>query len=228
MTILHIETSTTICSVALSNNSKLLYSKYDDNGMNHAEKLSPFIDEALKVAKEKELKLDAISVSSGPGSYTGLRIGVSTAKGLCYGFGIPFISVDTLEILAIQVNKNNEIENNSLLCPMLDARRMEVYTKMMRKDFQTIQKTTPKIIDETSFSDVLKENKVYFFGNGANKCQEVIKSENAIFIDDISPLAENMIPLAEEKFRNKEFEDVAYFEPSYLKEFQATTPKKRI
>ncbi len=226
MTILHIETSTTVCSVAISNNGKLLYSIHDDNGMNHAEKLSPFVDKALKVLKENGLKLDAVAVSSGPGSYTGLRIGVSTAKGLCYGFGIPFISVDTLDILAIDVKKRREIESNALLCPMLDARRMEVYTKVLNFNFQSIEKITPKIIDENSFVDVLKENKIYFFGNGASKCKEVIQNENAIFIDDIQPLAENMIPLAEKKFKNKEFEDVAYFEPSYLKEFQATTSKK--
>ncbi len=228
MTILHIETSTTICSVAISNNGKLLYSTYDDNGMNHAEKLSPFVDEALKIIKKENLKLDGVAVSSGPGSYTGLRIGVSTAKGLCYGFGIPFISVNTLDILAVEVKKKSKIENNALLCPMLDARRMELYTKILNSDFQAIEKTVPKIIDDNSFADKLNENKIYFFGNGAKKCEEIIKSENAHFIDNIQPLAENMIPLAEEKFKNKEFEDVAYFEPSYLKEFQATTPKNRL
>ncbi len=226
-TILHIETSTNVCSVALSNNSKLIFNISEDSGMKHAEKLSPFVAEALKELKKQNLQLDAVAVSSGPGSYTGLRIGVSTAKGLCYGFNIPLLAIDTLDVLAYPM-MNQKRDENVLFSPMLDARRMEVYTKILTPKFETLLETTPKIIDENSYRDFLQENKIYFFGNGANKCQETITHSNAIFVDDVKPLAENMIVLAEQKMQQENFEDLAYFEPFYLKEFQTTTPKRKV
>ncbi len=226
-TILHIETSTNICSVALSHKSNLIFNISEDSGMKHAEKLSPFISLALKELKTRNLELDAVAVSSGPGSYTGLRIGVSTAKGLCYGLNIPLIAIDTLDILAHSIISQN-CGQKALFVPMLDARRMEVYTKVLTPDFETLLDTTPKIIDENSFSNFLQENKIYFLGNGSNKCQEIINHSNAIFIDNIKPLAENMIVLAEEKIAQQDFSDLAYFEPSYLKDFQITTPKKKV
>ncbi|VBB48569.1 Peptidase M22 glycoprotease [uncultured Paludibacter sp.] len=226
MTLLHIETSTNVCSVALSVNGKCIFSIADDKGQNHAALLSPFIEQALEKAKEQNLKLDAVAVSSGPGSYTGLRIGVSTAKGLCYGYEIPLIAVSTLEILCKEVIKRNQIEKNALLCPMIDARRMEVYTAFYNLDLEMKQDISAEIITESSFQDLLQNNTVYFFGNGAEKCKTVLTHPNAKFINNIEPLAENMISLAEKHFSENNFVDVAYFEPFYLKEFQTTTPKK--
>lgn len=225
MTLLHIETSTNVCSVAMSLDGKCLFSKTDNKGQNHATLLSPFIQQALDYAKEQKLDLDAISVSSGPGSYTGLRIGVSTAKGLCYGYKKPLIAVSTLETLCVEALKKHSISANALLCPMIDARRMEVYTAVYETNLNNVHEVHAKIIDNTSFAELLEKNQIYFFGNGADKCKEVLNHPHAIFLDDIEPLAENMIPLAEKQFEINHFADVAYFEPFYLKEFQATTPK---
>lgn len=229
MTILHIETSTHVCSVALSYNGECVFVKQHSEGMNHAVMLSPFIDEALNFAKLKQLTLEAVAVSEGPGSYTGLRIGVSTAKGLCYGLEIPLIAVDTLEIITeAALETVNESTNKSLFCPMIDARRMEVYACIFNSVLKKQTETEAKIIDENSFSEELKNTKIYFFGNGAAKCKDVIYSENAIFWDNIHPHAKHMIRIAEKAFLNKNFVDLAYFEPFYLKEFQTTTPKKQI
>lgn len=226
MTFLHIETSTNVCSVALSNNGSTIFSIANNDGQNHAAMLSLFIQQAIEKAAESNLKLDAVAVSEGPGSYTGLRIGVSTAKGLCYGYEIPLIAVNTLEILCTEAVKKQSIEENALLCPMIDARRMEVYTAIYTSSLNLKQDTTPEIITEKSFADFLEKNTVYFLGNGAEKCSSVITHTNARFIANVEPLAENMIMLAEKKYRARDFADVAYFEPFYLKEFQATTPKK--
>lgn len=226
MTILHIETSTNVCSVAVSDNGKCIFSISDNSGQNHASMLSPFIQQALASISSQNLTLNSVAVSSGPGSYTGLRIGVSTAKGLCYSYDIPLIGVDTLEILCEMVIKNHSLEKNALLCPMIDARRMEVYTAVYNQNLQKIQEISAEIINEQSYLDLLQNNVIYFFGNGAEKCKLAITHPNAIFIDNIKPLAENMISLAEAKFTKNQIEDVAYFEPFYLKEFQTTTPKK--
>lgn len=221
MTILSIETSTNVCSVSLSVDGKCVFSRSNADGMNHATLLSPFIDEALNYLSPK--KPDAIAVSGGPGSYTGLRIGVSTAKGLSYGLEIPLIAVDTLEIM-ISMAKQKVVNAppNSIFCAMIDARRMEVYAAFYNLKGENIRDVSADIIDENSYSEILEKNTVYFFGNGASKCKSVIKHTNATFIDDIVPLAENMIPLAERAFLNKQFVDVAYYEPFYLKEFYTT------
>jgi universal bacterial protein YeaZ len=225
MIILHIETSTTVCSVALSENGQCIFSKSNNEGMNHAALLSVFIADALESIKPLNKKLDAVAVSSGPGSYTGLRIGVSTAKGLCYGYGIPLISVSTLEVMTAQVLKSvsNEI---ALFCPMIDARRMEVYAAFYNSKGEMKREISADIIDTESYAEILNAQPVYFFGNGADKLKTTLTHPNAHFIDDIVPLAENMIPLAEKAFAENNFVDVAYFEPFYLKEFQTTTPKK--
>lgn len=226
MIILHIETSTNVCSVALSENGTCLFSKSNAEGMNHAAMLSSFIAEALEELKPAQKKLDAVAVSSGPGSYTGLRIGVSTAKGLCYGLEIPLISVSTLEVMTVQaLSSNVQDKENALFCPMIDARRMEVYAAFYNSTSQIKREISADIIDANSYAGILDAQPVYFFGNGAEKCKPVLSHPNARFIDNLIPLAENMIPLAEKAFNENRFEDVAYFEPFYLKEFHTTAKK---
>lgn len=225
--ILHIETSTNVCSVALSEGESCLFSISNSEGLNHAALLSSFIEKALNQLGSR--KPDAVAVSSGPGSYTGLRIGVSTAKGLCFGYGIPLIAVDTLRIMSIPaIKKVNNAPENALFCPMIDARRMEVYDALFQKDGTMVQEVKADIIDENSFADLLQSHTVYFLGNGAEKCKSVLTHPNAHFIENIYPLAENMIELANKAFESNKFVDTAYYEPFYLKEFQATTPKKVI
>lgn len=226
--ILNIETSTSVCSVALSADGEVLFEKCSYEGPSHAALLGVYVEEALEVAKEKGIKLEAVAVSSGPGSYTGLRIGVSVAKGLCFGFGIPLISVHTLEILTVEALKRQGDEGDCLYCAMLDARRMEVYAAIYDVNLHTVRPASADIVDGETYASYLENKKVCFFGNGAAKCREVIASPNAIFIDDVHPLAVNMIPLAEKAFAENRFENVAYFEPFYLKEFQATIAKNKV
>lgn len=225
MVILHIETSTHVCSVALSEQEKCIFQQSNYDGMNHAAMLSLFIQDALDFLKESGKKLDAVAVSSGPGSYTGLRIGVSTAKGLCYGLDIPLISISTLEIMTIAAMQKHAPNKHDLFVPMIDARRMEVYDTIFNAERQIVRDTAASIINEQSYATWLDTNRLYFFGNGAAKCKQVITSPHATFIDDIHPLAENMIEPALKKFQQQQFEDVAYFEPFYLKEFQTTQAK---
>lgn len=227
MIILHIETSTRVCSVTLSENDVCLFTRSNHEGMNHAALLSLFIDEALSVLKPAGKSPDAVAVSSGPGSYTGLRIGISTAKGLCYGLEIPLISVSTLEIMTIAAQQQTGFPENALFVPMIDARRMEVYDTVFDAHGTMTEEIRADIIDENSFAGMLETNPVYFFGDGSEKCRNVITSPNATFIPGIDPLAENMIIPALNKFKAGILEDVAYFEPFYLKEFQATTPKNK-
>ena len=227
MIILHVETSTNVCSIALSQNGDSIFEISNNEGLNHAAMLSPFIQEAIEFLKKNELKLDAVAVSGGPGSYTGLRIGVSTAKGLCFGYDIPLITVSTLEILCIEALKRVEIEKEALLCPMIDARRMEVYTALYTPSLELKDEITAKIMDENSFSKELENQPVYFFGNGSEKCKNILSHPNVRFIEKVETLAKNMIPLAEKKFSKQEFSDVAYYEPFYLKEFQTTVPKNK-
>lgn len=227
-TILSIETSTSVCSVALSKDGGCLAEKTNFEGPSHATLLSVYVQEMLDFVKEKALKIDAIAVSCGPGSYTGLRIGVSTAKGLCYGLGIPLIAINTLEIMASTVKKSQAINDNTLLCPMIDARRMEVYTAFYNNKLATIRATSADIIDENSYADLLNDHKIMFFGNGADKCEPTLTHQNAIFLQEIHPIAKNMIILAETSLMAQRFEDVAYFEPFYLKEFVTTTPKEKL
>jgi len=225
MIILHIETSTNICSIAISESGQCLFSKSDSEGMNHAALLSVFIAEAMEFLKSASKKLDAVAVSSGPGSYTGLRIGVSTAKGLCYGLDIPLIAVSTLEVLTANALQITETAANSLFCPMIDARRMEVYAAIYNQEGIIQREISADIIDENSYREILESHSVYFFGNGAEKCKATLTHPNAIFIDGMFPLAENMIVLAEKAYNEKKFVDVAYFEPFYLKEFYTTAAK---
>ncbi len=228
MVLIHIETSTNACSVALSRNSEILWNKENYEGQSHSVLLGKYVEELLDFVREAKISLDGVAVSCGPGSYTGLRIGVSTAKGLVYGLDLPLLSVNTLQVMANQVIKNIEIDEQTWLCPMIDARRMEVYTSFYDKNLHLIRDIQAEIIDENSYSDVLKEQKILCFGNGAEKCKKVLTNPNMEFIDNIHPLAKDMVELAEKAFLNKEFQDVAYFEPFYLKEFVATTPKNKV
>jgi tRNA threonylcarbamoyladenosine biosynthesis protein TsaB len=226
--ILHIETATTVCSVALSRDGRLLAEKELNGDYTHAENLTLFIEEVMKQAALPLSALDAIAVSKGPGSYTGLRIGVSTAKGLCYALDKPLIAINTLQAMVegqrfFSAGSSLQTPESGLLtlfCPMLDARRMEVYCAVYDKEGKEIYPTSADIIDENSFSDILKNFRIVFFGDGAAKCREILsKRPNAVFADDVFPSAKNMIAIAEQQFREKRFENVAYFEPYYLKDF---------
>ena len=224
--ILHIETSTEVCSVAVSQDGLLIYSKEDFNGPSHAVTLGVFVDEALSFAEHHAIPVDAVAVSCGPGSYTGLRIGVSMAKGICYGKNIPLIGIPTLEVMSVPVLLHEDLPDDALLCPMIDARRMEVYAAIYDRSLKVCREIGTDIIDDNSYIDFLDAHPVYFFGNGASKCREKINHRNAHFIDDVYPLAKWMFPLAEKAMAVGDFKDVAYFEPFYLKEFVASTPKK--
>ena len=226
--ILHIETATKVCSVAVSLNKELLFYKVETEGPSHASLLGVFVEEAIKEMRAKGIALDAVAVSSGPGSYTGLRIGVSEAKGLCYGLNIPLIAIETLELLTYPLVKSHAESSKLLFCPMIDARRMEVYTTLYDESLNKLQDITAEIIDENSFKELLTTNKIVFFGDGASKCKEVINSDNASFLDNIYPNAKNMVWLAEQAYQNKNFVDVAYYEPFYLKEFVGTIPKNKV
>lgn len=226
--ILHIETSTTVCSVSVSENGLAVFSKEDHAGPSHAVTLGVFVDEALSFVDSHAMVLDAVAVSCGPGSYTGLRIGVSMAKGVCYGRNLPLIGIPTLEILCTPVLLYKELPDDALLCPMIDARRMEVYAAIYDRSLNPVRQIAADIVDENSYLNFLDEHPVYFFGDGALKCREKITHPNAHFIEDIEPLAKMMSPLAEKAFANQDFKDVAYFEPFYLKEFVASKPKKLI
>lgn len=221
-TILHIETSTEVCSVAVSQDGLCVFEREDREGPNHAVKSGVFIDEALSHIDSQLLTLDAVAVSGGPGSYTGLRIGVSTAKGVCFGRDARLISVPTLEVLCVPVLLQEKVkEDDALLCPMLDARRMEVYSALFDRSLREVRPTQADIVDGDTYRAFLDERPVYFFGNGAAKCMEVINHPNARFIEGVVPLARWMFPLAERRFFNQKFEDVAYFKPFYLKDFVA-------
>lgn len=223
-TILNIETATKNCSVSIARNGELLVLKeLNDGNYSHAEKLHPFIQDILQEASIEKKDIDAIAVSKGPGSYTGLRIGVSAAKGLCFAFEKPLISLETLTSLAHSI----EVENG-VVVPMLDARRMEVYAAVYNKDYNQIREIKAEIIDENSFLDYLNEGKVYFLGDGAEKCKEVITHENAVFIDGKFPSAKEMAQLSYDKYKKNDIEDVAYFEPFYLKDFVVTPQKKKV
>jgi len=243
--ILHIETSTDVCSVAASKDGYLLFEKEDHGdgkSSKAAEKLGGFVDEALSKLEEGELKLDAVAVSSGPGSYTGLRIAVSMAKGVCYGSDAKLISVPTLELLCVPILLSNRIrcsacvdgkhanmecklEEDALLCPMIDARRMEVFAAVYDRALNEVRQTQADIVDEQTYKELLDKHVIYFFGNGAEKCMETINHPNARYISNIMPLAKNMLPLADKRMNKGQTEDVAYFVPQYLKEYQAKKQK---
>ena len=225
--ILHIETSSSVCSVAVSEDSHVIFKEEDFSGPNHAERLGTYVDEALSFADSHAIPVDAVAVSSGPGSYTGLRIGVSMAKGVCYGFQIPLISVPTLQLLCVPVLlRYDDMEEDALICPMLDARRMEVYAAVYDRALREVRPTQADVVDADTYREYLDQHPVYFFGPGAAKCREAISHPNARFIDGIEPLARYMQPLAERKYLGEQFEDVAYFVPFYLKDFVAKQPRK--
>lgn len=226
--ILHIETSTEVCSVSVSQDGASIFSKEDYKGLSHAVALGVFVDEALSFADNHAIPLDAVAVSCGPGSYTGLRIGVSMAKGICCGRNIPLIGLPTLEVMSVPVLLSEELPEDALLCPMIDARRMEVYAAIYDRALNVKRAIGADIIDEHSYAEFLEKHPVYFFGNGSGKCREKLVHPNAHFIEDIHPLAKWMFPLAEKAMAKQDFKDVAYFEPFYLKEFVASTPKKLI
>ena len=226
--ILSIETSTDVCSVAMSENGQCIFKKEDHSGPNHAVSLGVFVDEALSFTDNHAIPLGAVAVSQGPGSYTGLRIGVSMAKGICYGRDVPLLAVPTLEVMAVPVLLNHEIEEDALLCPMIDARRMEVYSAIYDRALKPQRETRADIVDGDTYRELLDRHPVYFFGNGAAKCMETINHPNAHLIKGIEPLAKYMFPLAERRWVQKEYEDVAYFVPFYLKDFVAKMPKKLI
>ncbi len=226
--ILHIDTTTKLCSVSLAKDGVLLSLKEEyDEQYSHAEKLNLFIQDVLAEAKITLKELNAVAVSKGPGSYTGLRIGVSTAKGLCYGLDIPLIAVDTLLSLAYGCRKKIEkqIQGGDLFCPMIDARRMEVYTQLFDSQLNSIRNIKAQIIEENSYQE-FQEQTIYFCGDGAEKCSKVITQSNIEFISGIQTSTKWMLPFAYECFKQNKFEDVAYFEPFYLKDFVAGSPKK--
>ena len=221
--ILSIESSTQTCSVAVSKDGKPVWNKENPDLASHSAVLGVYVAEAVRFIQTNDFRLDAVAVSEGPGSYTGLRIGVSLAKGLCFGLDVPLIALPTLKIMAARF-----VPSASYLCPMIDARRMEVYAALFDGNLNEIEPVRAIIIKEDSYCDFLSHEKIIFFGSGAEKCKAVIRSENAFFIDDVYPSASDMIEEAEKAFITKNFVDTAYFEPFYLKEFQATTPKNKI
>lgn len=225
--ILNIETSTTVCSTALTAEGMVLCHFEDFQGQNHAALLSGYIKRCLDWAADHEMKLDAVAVSMGPGSYTGLRIGLSEAKGLAFALDIPLIGVDTLQLLAVSVMFSRDIDPDTLLAPMIDARRMEVYTAVYDMALQPVTAPGPLILtEEVPYATELRRGKVLFFGNGSDKARAVISSPNAEFIADIVPLATDMTALAERAYHQRDFIDIAYSTPNYLKDFQATKPKR--
>ncbi len=224
--ILHIETSTKACSVALSENGSLIFHKEDLEGPNHAAVCGVFVEEALSFANSHAIPVDAVAVSEGPGSYTGLRIGVSMAKGVCYGRDLPLLSVPTLKLLCVPVLLGKqELPDDALLVPMIDARRMEVYSAIYDRSLRQVRPVGADIVGPNTYLPYLSDDhQVWFFGDGAAKCQSVIQHKNAHFIEGIVPLAKWMFPLAERSLHLGEKQDVAYFEPFYFKEYVAGKP----
>lgn len=231
--ILCIETSTEVCSVALSEDGTVVALREDRSGKNHALLLTGFIEEVLNETGIKSDRLDAVAVSGGPGSYTGLRIGISTAKGLCFAARVPLIAIPSLKILAHHVLNNAaeyglEKNGSMLFCPMIDARRMEVYAAVYDGNLELIRDIQADIIDHSSFINLLRDHKMVFFGNGADKCRMTIRQPNAVFLEKVFLSAGFMAGLAEIAFSSAGFVDVAYYEPFYLKDFVATIPTKNI
>lgn len=221
-TLLCIETSTKVCSIALAQGEKIFALKESsDENYSHAEKLTVFVENACKESGISLKEIDAIAVGKGPGSFTGLRIGVSTAKGLCYALNKPLIGINSLEAMALGAIKNTRDNHPtlSLFCPMIDAKRMEVYCAVYDEQMNEIRKTSAEIIYEDSFSDLLENHKIFFIGDGSEKCKQKIKHPNALFAKKINASAQFMVALAEKKFKAGTFEDLAYFEPFYLKDF---------
>ena len=225
--ILHIEASSGICSVALSQDGHVFFERVNHEEMSHAKVLAPFVEEALQTADEQGAKINAVALSCGPGSYTSLRIASSTAKGVCYGRNIPLIAIPTTAIMCVPVLFREDIDENALLCPMIDARRNEVYATVYDRALNVIKATHAEVVTEESYKELLDKQPVYFFGNGAEKCSKIINHPNAHFLGEhCHALAKSMMPLAEKAWFEEKFEDIAYFEPFYLKNFIATKPKE--
>ncbi len=230
--ILNIETATGVCSVAVALNGEVIASRHDNSGQSHAKLLTTFIEECIHDAGSTLKNLDAIAVSKGPGSFTGLRIGVASAKGLCYALDKPLISVNTLQSMASHFLATSKIDESLWLCPMIDARRMEVYTAFFNSSGEFEIPTTAEIIEEGTFGTILKNHSVNFFGDGTEKVRHLFENEpNAIFHPDFFPSASGMVPFSEKSYNMNEFEVTAYFEPFYLKDFfspgQPNPPVKR-
>jgi len=221
--ILQVETATSVCSIALAENGRVLACREMDQRNAHAERITLFIDEVLNMTGKRYAELDAIAVSSGPGSYTGLRIGVSTSKGLSFALDRPLIAIETLAAMADGMSLRGMIPNESvLLCPMIDARRMEVFTAVFDTRGNVIIPVSAEIIDEYSFADLLQNNQMIFFGDGAEKCRDILSVHtNARIVNGFINSAAHLTKRATEKYKKKEFVDVAYFEPYYLKDFIA-------
>jgi tRNA threonylcarbamoyladenosine biosynthesis protein TsaB len=231
--ILIIETSTEVCSVALTKDGQLVDLIESKEGQNHARLVTVFAENLIKKNNLSPSDLDAVAVSKGPGSYTGLRIGVSTAKGICYASHIPLIAIGTLEAMAYHVTMNllkyGIPEYRTILfCPMIDARRMEVYSMLLDKQGSVLKPVTADVIQESFLSNELNVNQVVFFGNGSEKCKKTINSPNAIFLSNIEASAQHMCELVWQAYNKNQFEDVAYFEPFYLKDFVATVSMKNV
>ncbi len=228
--ILNIETSTEVCSVALTSEGQVLDHRENYDGQTHATLLSQYVKEMLDYARSREVKLDAIAVSIGPGSYTGLRIGLSEAKGLAFGLQVPLIGVNTLQLLAVSTMFNHFIEDDKVLyVPMIDARRMEVYTAAYSPSLEAVIEPQAMILDENSFADVLEQGyTLILMGNGSDKARQVLTREQFRFIGGVKPVAVEMMALAEKSWREGQFLDVAYSTPLYLKDFQATKPKNPV
>lgn len=229
--ILNIESATNICSVSIARKGELLGSKESRDDKSHASLLTVFIRELISELQLELSDLDAIAVSKGPGSYTGLRIGISAAKGIAYGAGLKLIGLPTLQTMAFSVTRRFPAvrsDKNILLCPMIDARRMEVFTALFTSDNIMHKEISAEVIHPGIFSDVLRNKEIWFFGNGSEKCRNVICHPNARFIEDITPSSIWMAELAEKAFQKEQFEDIAYFEPFYLKDFIATIPRNKL
>ena len=225
--ILCLETATPVCSVALNENCCTIALRETEGQNAHSEKITNFIREVMETANIDYRLLDAVAVSKGPGSYTGLRIGVSTAKGICYAADLPLMAIDTLEAMAhgIKAKLGSQIGENDLLIPMIDARRMEVYAAVFDANLNKIEDTAARVIDENSFEDLLKDHHLWLFGDGAPKLKKVFENQpNISIVEGFRPSAAYMLPLAEKALRNHDFVDVAYFEPFYLKDFIAGKP----
>ena len=225
--ILNIETATKVCSFSISVDGKVVFNCSETNNPSHASLVGIYSEKALRYARENQLKIDAVSVSAGPGSYTGLRIGISTAKGLCYGLNVPLLAVPTLKIIALSAINQSQ-EKDAYYCPMIDARRMEVYSAFYDFNLNEKREIQADIIDENSYKDYLVSRKIIFAGDGSGKCKDIIQNENAVFLENIHPLAETMAAISEKAYQENQFEDIAYYEPFYLKEFQATIPKNKV
>ena len=225
--ILMIETSTKACSVALSHDFNIEFKRETLEGPNHASALGSYVQEAMEFARQHQMMPDAIAVSAGPGSYTGLRIGVSEAKGLAFGLQKPLIAISTLKAMCCQVMFRPDVmmDEGALYCPMIDARRMEVYCALYDQALGEVRAVSAEVVDAGFLREVLDEHVIYFFGDGADKCQEVVTHPNARFITGVRVLARDMMALAIQAFNRNQFEDTAYFTPFYLKEFQASKPK---